>query len=302
MRSFFPTPTPSAALVPATSPAGAKSPARSASPGAHLGDPAGVLSPLGQLADEPRHRPQVSVVTPVFGHCPTVLACLESVAAQTGVDVEHVVVDCGCDEATFARILSWRHRITVVPGTARDTFGTAYNRGLLHSHGEFVGFLSGTQAYAHEGVLRAVCDTFAVAEADALYGDLLGVAQEDLNHVKRSLLIGPFSRERVAWGWAPPLSATFIRRHWCERVKGMSTELQLAAPYDYLVRLLAQPAFRLCYLNQPLVRRRLRLRWREALRRLARQPREEWRVMRRHRVGGLGSLAWKNLLRINHLL
>ena len=49
-------------------------------------------------------------------------------------------------------------------------------------------------------------------------------------------------------------------------------------------------------------RHRLHLSWREALHRLALQPREEWRVMRRHRVGGLGSLAWKNLLRINHLL
>jgi len=263
----------------------------------HPGDPVDGLHPTEQA-----RRPQVSVVTPVFGHCPTVLACLQSVAEQAQVTVEHVVVDCGCDEATFAKILSWRHRITVVPGTARDTFGTAYNRGLQHSHGEVVGFLSGTQAYAHPGVLQAVCESLGTAQVDAIYGDLLGVAQEDLGHVKRALLIGPFSRSRVAWGWAPPLSATFIRRHWCERVKGMSTDLQLAAPYDYLVRLLAQPAFRLCYLNQPLVRRRLRLSWREALHRLAHQPREEWRVMRRHQVGGLGSLAWKNLLRINHLL
>lgn len=267
------------------------------------GNPGGAGDPDDlQPTDKQAKRPQVSVITPVFGHCPSVLACLQSVAEQAQVEVEHVVVDCGCDEPTFTKILSRRRRITVVPGTARDTLGTAYNRGLLHSHGEVVGFLSGRQAYAHAGVLQAVCETLSETRADAVYGDLLGVALEDLHHVKRALLIGPFSRSRVAWGWAPPLSATFIRRHWCERVKGMSDDLRLAAPYDYLVRLMAQPAFHLDYLNQPLVRHRLHLSWREALHRLALQPREEWRVMRRHRVGGLGSLAWKNLLRINHLL
>lgn len=160
------------------------------------------------------------------------------------------------------------------------------------------------QAYAHTGVLQAVCETLTEARSDAVavYGDLLDVALEDLYHVERALLIGPFSRSRVAWGWATPLSVTFIRRHWCVRVKGVSDDLQLAAAYDYIGRIMAQPDFHLDYLIQPLLRHRLRLCWRETLHRLAHQPREEWRVMRRHRVGGLGSLAWKKLLQIKHLL
>lgn len=249
-----------------------------------------------------RKRPRLSIITPVSGDCPTVLANLQAVAGQTGTNVEHVVVDCGCDDSTYDWIYAFRDRITVVPGSPQDGYGMAYNRGLAQASGEIIGFLAGDETYAHTRVLETVSLAMMPPRVDAVYGDMLGVVPEDTCHVKRALISGPYSPSGVAWGWAPPLSATFIRRDWCRQVLGMSTELRVAAAYDYLVRMMANPEFRLDYLNQPLVRKRLRFDWRGALPRCLLQPVEEWRVLRRHGLGGVGSLAWKNLLRLNHLL
>lgn len=89
-----------------------------------------------------RAAPRVSVVVPVHDVEDYVEECLESLLAQTGVDLEVVVVDDGSRDSSAARVERF-----VTPGgrvrlirTDNHGLGAARNEGIRHATGDYLTF------------------------------------------------------------------------------------------------------------------------------------------------------------------
>lgn len=87
--------------------------------------------------------PLVSVVIPVFNGEKVIEACLRSVIAQTGVDMEIVVVDDGSTDDTWAVLQRMADQDGRIHAIRQDNGGVsaARNKALEHCRGEYIRFV-----------------------------------------------------------------------------------------------------------------------------------------------------------------
>ena len=128
---------------------------------------------------------KVSVITACYNSVGTIADALESVAAQTYPDIEHVVVDGGSTDGTLREIDHHRRRIARVISEPDRGIYDALNKGIGASTGELIAFLHSDDVYADPKVIERVVGRMKEQSLEALYGDVAFVKGKDLARVLR---------------------------------------------------------------------------------------------------------------------
>ncbi|WP_150461226.1 glycosyltransferase family 2 protein [Nesterenkonia ebinurensis] len=105
------------------------------------------------IPDGPRtlEVPAVSVIIPVFNAERHIGETLESISAQTLLDLEVIVVDDGSTDRSMAVVtdhISRDPRFHLITGPATGSAGTARNKGLAVARGEYLAFLDADDLFA----------------------------------------------------------------------------------------------------------------------------------------------------------
>ena len=241
---------------------------------------------------------KISVVTAVFDRERTIAASVESVAAQTYGNVEHVVQDGGSRDGTLEAI----RRVAgprVEVESARD--GGIYdgiNKGIARTTGDVVGLLHSDDLFADPAVLSWVAEALADPALDGVYGDLDYVAAEDTTRIIRKWRSGAYSPDRLRRGWMPPHPTLYLRRGVFDRLGLYDTSYRIAADYDAMLRYLVRGGIRLGYVPRVFVKMRVGGESNRSLARIVQKSREDYRAIRANGVGGVGTLALKNFSKI----
>lgn len=242
--------------------------------------------------------PKISVVTAVFNREKTIAGTIQSVAAQDHPEVEHVIQDGGSQDGTLEVI----HRVAgpgVSLASARD--GGIYdgiNKGIARTTGEIVGLMHSDDLFAAPGVLSAVAAAMADPAVDGVYGDLDYVAAGDVTRIIRKWRSGAYSPDRLRKGWMPPHPTLYLRRAVFDRWGLYDTSFRIAADYDAMLRYLARGGIRLAYVPEVFVKMRVGGESNRSLGKILQKSAEDYRAIRRNGVGGVGTLAFKNLSKI----
>ncbi|MEW6037058.1 MAG: glycosyltransferase family 2 protein [Pseudomonadota bacterium] len=244
----------------------------------------------------------ISVITAVFNRADTIGQALTNVQVQTWPRVEHVVIDGGSTDGTLEVLEAQRDRLAVLVSEPDGGIYDALNKGIARSTGDVIGFLHADDIYAHDGVLARVAQAFADSSVGAVYGDLQYVSKDDTSKVIRHWRSASFTPRRLARGWMPPHPTLYVRRSVYERLGGFDTSYRIAADYDFIVRLFTQPGLRAVYLPHVLVKMRMGGASNRSLANVIQKSREDLRALRRHGVGGIGALAWKNLSKLGQFV
>jgi glycosyltransferase len=242
--------------------------------------------------------PTVSIVTAVFNGVDTVADALDSVAAQHGVEIEHIVIDGRSTDGTSELLRAAEGSLARLVVEPDRGIYDALNKGFALATGDVVGLLHADDVFAHDSVLARIAEVFADPAVDAAYGDLQYVRRDATDRVVREWQSGPFRRERLRWGWMPPHPTVFMRRRVLERVGPFDIGYRIAADYDHLMRLLTDPSVRVAYIPEVLVRMRVGGVSNRSIGNMLQKSREDLRAMRAHGVGGVGTLVAKNLRKL----
>jgi glycosyltransferase involved in cell wall biosynthesis len=240
----------------------------------------------------------ISVITAVFNRADTIGQALDSVQTQTLANVEHVVIDGASTDGTVAVLESRRERISVLVSEKDAGIYDALNKGLGLATGDVVGLMHSDDFFADERVLEKVAAAFSDPNVDGVYGDLDYVAKDKSERIIRRWRSGPYDPTKLAWGWMPPHPTLYLRRSVIEKWGGFDTSFHIAADYDQMLRYLAKGRIRLAYIPEVLVKMRVGGESNRSLSRIVRKSREDYRALRRNGVGGVGTLAWKNLSKV----
>lgn len=242
--------------------------------------------------------PTFSILTVVRNRAATVSDALHSLYAQSFADFEHVVQDGGSTDGTaelLRGVTDPRQRmISEVDGGIYD----ALNRALARAKGEIIGLLHSDDFLAHDRVLAEVARRFDETGADAVYGDLDYVSAADPQRVVRHWRAGEYHPRLLARGWMPPHPALFLRRSVIERWGGYDTSFRIAADYDAVLRYFGSGALKVAYLPQVLVKMRIGGVSNRSLVHILQKSREDYRALRSNRVGGIGTLFYKNVRKL----
>lgn len=234
-------------------------------------------------------------------------AAVDSVSSQNASGLEYIIVDGGSMDGTVDYIRSLNGKVSKFISEPDKGLYDALNKGIRLCTGDIVGLLHADDVYADENVLQEVAQVFDKSGADAVYGDLVYVAQTDTSKVIRYWRSGEYDPSRLAWGWMPPHPALFIRRELYEKARlpngdYFDTSLKIAADYDFMMRLLGPMGVKPVYLPRVLVKMRVGGASNKSLGNIMQKSREDLVAMRRNSIGGIGTLIAKNLRKLPQFL
>jgi GT2 family glycosyltransferase len=203
-------------------------------PREHAPVPAAADAALVQL----RHRPLVSVVTPVFDVDPEWLGrAVESVRGQTYPDWQLCLADDGStNEGTrrYLRSLAGDPRISVAFAATNEGIAAATNRALEAARGEFVAFLDHDDELDPEALLECVRLLDARPDTDVIYTD-----EDKID--RRGRHSEPFFKP----DWSPEFfrgvmyvgHLLLVRRSLVDQVGGLDPEFDGVQDYELVLRL-----------------------------------------------------------------
>lgn len=243
-----------------------------------------------------------SILTAVWNREATLGAALDSLAGQSHGDYEHIVQDGGSSDGTLALLAARPDPRRKVESGRDGGIYDALNRALARATGDVIGLLHSDDFFAHPDVLADVAACFAATGADAVYGDLDYVSASDPARVIRHWRSGPYDPANLRRGWMPPHPALFLRRQVIERWGGYDTAFRIAADYDTVLRYFGQGGISAGYVPEVLVKMRVGGESNRSLERILRKSREDYRALKKNGIGGIGTLAWKNLSKLSQFV
>jgi glycosyltransferase involved in cell wall biosynthesis len=245
---------------------------------------------------------QFSIITAVWNREATLGQALDSLQAQTHAGWDHVVQDGGSTDGTLALLAARPDPRRQVVSERDGGIYDALNRALARATGDVVGLLHSDDFFAHPRVLEKVAARFAETGADAVYGDLDYVAADDPGRVIRHWRSGDYAPAKLRRGWMPPHPALFLRRSVIDRWGGYDTSFRIAADYDSILRYFGTGGISAAYLPEVLVKMRVGGESNRSLGRILRKSREDLRALRKNGMGGVGTLALKNLSKLQQFV
>ncbi len=179
--------------------------------------------------------PDISIITPCYNAAKYIRATLDSVRKQSGVRVEHIVVDANSTDGTV-EILKEFSNIRWISEPDRGQ-SDAFNKGLGMARAPLIGWLNADDTY-EPNVLAQIVNFFrAHPEAAIVNGHLVRIDESG-----RELEFLP-ARSSCFWlvhfwfkwyGLNHP--STFYRKEVFEQVGLLDTELHYAMDYDFYLR------------------------------------------------------------------
>ena len=231
---------------------------------------------------------KVTLITVCRNVAPVIAETLDSVLAQSHADIELIVIDGASSDGTVGVLERYRKPAQGLPrneGTLRtETTGSrggdpaevsgrrgidilvsepdkgiydAMNKGLARATGDIIGFVNAGDLLMTNDTVAQVVDAFRRSHADAVYGDIIMVDEQDIFKVHRTWLSGTYHRENFRKGWMPPHVGTFIRKSAYDRFGHFNTDLRIGADYEILLRFLYKHEIPAVHLREVLVRFRL---------------------------------------------
>lgn len=245
---------------------------------------------------------KISVITAAFKSEATVGEAISSVAAQAYGDVEHLVVEGNSRDGTIAAIERARHKRMRLLSEPDEGIYDALNKGVQNSTGDVIGFLHSDDFLPHDQVLSRIAAAFKDPDVEAVFSDLVYVSQADTSRVIRLWSTGAFQPWRLKYGWMPAHPTLYLRRGVYERHGPYDKNLGISADYDFILRYFSQACGKSVYIPEVLYKMRVGGISNRDCAKIRQKMHEDMLAIRRNRVGGIHTLALKNLSKIGQFL
>lgn len=196
---------------------------------------------------------KVSIITPSFNQGRFIGRTLQSVANQTGAEIEHVVFDGGSKDSTVEILKSFRPSVRWVSQKDKGQ-AAAVNKGICATDGDIIGWLNSDDIYYPSAIARVVAFFENNPEIDVVYGmaDHIGLDDRAFEPYPTE----PWCFERLKEECFICQPALFFRRTITKKYGLLDESLSYCMDYEYWLRL-GKAGVRFAYLEEKLAGSRL---------------------------------------------
>ena len=228
---------------------------------------------------------KISIITATYNSDKTITDTLDSVAAQSHDDIEHIIVDGQSRDDTLLILDAHRSQIARIISEPDRGIYDAMNKGIEVATGDVIGLLNSDDVFAERDSLREVATAMQDLGVDCCYGDLVYVDSGDLSRIVRYWKSRPYEAGLFRKGWVPPHPTFYVRRHVYERYGRFDLNYRLAADFELMLRFLEKHRIRSVYIPRVLVKMRLGGATNQSLANIFKQNVEIYRSARQHQIG-----------------
>ena len=184
---------------------------------------------------------KISIITATYNSGKTLRDTIESVLSQTYSDFEHLIVDGGSKDNTLEIIKEYEPkyngRLRWISEPDRGLYD-AMNKGIRMASGDVVGILNSDDFYTTDKILEILSSALEKSGADAVYGDIHFVNDDDLDRCVRYYSSKGFRRWKMRMGWMPAHPSFYCRRSVYEKYGTFDIDFRIGADFENLLRLI----------------------------------------------------------------
>jgi len=186
---------------------------------------------------------KISIVTATLNRAEFLPRCIESVAAQSHPDKEHIVIDGGSTDGTVELLTDYARRYPHLRFISEKDNGLsqAFNRGLALATGDVIGVI-GDDDFYQPGALEVVAQEFACHPEAGLVSGSCAHSRNDGSIWLTQQASFSSRRDLIEWWryWGNavviPAPSTFIRRRVIEAVGGFEEADRYAMDYHHWIK------------------------------------------------------------------
>ena len=189
-----------------------------------------------------------SIITPSYNQGRFLPDCVESVLAQSGVEIEHIVTDAGSTDATLDVLARHPH----LKWTSEPDGGMSdgINKGFMQATGDWVMWLN-CDDYLLPGALEKVAEFILKhPDADVVHGDCIYV-KEDKTPIRRKYDTPVDEWDFLFVGCCIPSTSTFYRRGIIDAGHLLDVDYRNCMDWEYYLRL-TRAGYRFRYIPEAL--------------------------------------------------
>jgi len=200
---------------------------------------------------------KVSVITVVYNSEKTISDCIDSVINQDHSNIEYIIIDGKSTDQTSEIIKSYQSKVDKFVSEKDQGMYHALNKGFKLATGEVIGLLHSDDIFANSKVISKMAHVFEDHNLQAVYGDLVYVNKENTDQIIRYWKAGSYREGLFLLGWMPPHPTFYARKTVYENFGYFNTQLECAADYELLLRLIHKHKIEIHYLPEVLIRMRM---------------------------------------------
>ena len=142
---------------------------------------------------------KVSIITVVYNGGKTIEDTILSVASQSFSPIEHIIIDGASTDNTLSVVRKYQDKIKCVISEPDKGLYDAMNKGIRCATGDVIGILNADDVYYDNDCISAVVKEFQEKAVDAVYGNLIYVASDNLNKIVRYYKSESFTTAQFAY-------------------------------------------------------------------------------------------------------
>jgi glycosyltransferase involved in cell wall biosynthesis len=195
-----------------------------------------------------------SIVTVCRNSVLTIERALASVAAQTGVSIEHIVIDGASTDGTMAILQRHRDALTHIVSEPDNGIYDAMNKGIALASGDVIGFLNADDFFSSPDIISKIERCFVRQDLDGVLGDVTFFRANAPDTVIRRYNSGKFTPSKISWGWMPAHPGMYLRRSIYDQIGPFRTDYKIAGDFEFVARAFGTSSLRTIHLPEPIVR------------------------------------------------
>ena len=199
---------------------------------------------------------KISIITVCFNSQDTIRATINSVLSQSYREVEYIIIDGGSTDNTIKIIKEFSNRIDVLVSESDSGIYHAINKGINKSSGDVIGLLHADDIFENDLVLENLMPFF-IEDIDMVYGDINYVDRVNINKIVRKWKSRSYTRNSFKWGWMPPHTGFFIKKHCYLMYGSYNLNLGSSADYELMLRMFEIHQLKSKYISQNITKMRL---------------------------------------------
>jgi glycosyltransferase involved in cell wall biosynthesis len=190
---------------------------------------------------------KITIITIVFNKEKEIEQTIQSVLNQNYSDIEYIIVDGGSTDSTLSVIERYRSNISKLISEPDLGIYDALNKGIDNASGEVIGMVHAGDMLFNNNVISDLVQCFSQTGADLIYGNTVLVEPSNIERVKRVWEGGEFKPTRFLYGWMPSHSSIYIKRSVFQKYGNYRLDLDIAADYEFLLRVMYKHSVRCSY-------------------------------------------------------
>ena len=174
----------------------------------------------------------ISIITPSYNSEDKINRCIQSVAKQKDVDIEHLIID-GLSEDRTSEIVKGYPELRFVSEPDSGIYD-AINKGLNFASGDYIALCHSNDYFLCSSALAKLIQLMQYENTDFAYSDCLYESNQSPVRYYKS---GELTSQRLSFGLAPAHTTLVIRRSVINSIGNYDLKYPVCGDFEYFTRL-----------------------------------------------------------------